>query len=191
MDGPLFYQFMRPILQLWFKNHYQPIVINNAIIPSKGRVVLAGNHTHNLDCLLVGYATKRCVRYVAKDELAKGPLGLLFKGMGIIPVNRKIHDKSVIPACSKYLNQDKIIGIFPEGTINRTQNIIMPFKLGAVVMAINTHSPILPFAITGKYEKGKCQVRFGKLYYPASEDAVKETHLLEQKVIELLESDAK
>ena len=49
------------------------------------------------------------------------------------------------------LNKDLCIGIFPEGTINRTKDIIMPFKIGAVKMSHDTNSKIVPFIITGKY----------------------------------------
>ena len=48
-------------------------------IPENGRVILAGNHTNYFDCILVGCATDRCVHYLAKDELMKGPLKIIFK----------------------------------------------------------------------------------------------------------------
>lgn len=47
---------------------------------------------------------------------------------GIIPVDRKIHDATVMPAVNKILSEGGMVGIFPEGTINRTDDIIMPFK---------------------------------------------------------------
>ena len=50
------------------------------------------------------------------------------------------------------LREEKLIGIFPEGTINRTDDVIMPFKFGAVKMARDTETPIVPFVITGKYK---------------------------------------
>ena len=71
--------------------------------------------------------------------------------MGIIPVNRKIHDKNALNSAIEVLNEDKVIGIFPEGTFNRTNNLILPFKIGAVKMAHDTNSKIIPFIITGKY----------------------------------------
>lgn len=186
MREPLLYKILRPLLYLWFTLLYKPQIYNKEAIPKKGRAVLAGNHTNNLDCFLIGVSTRRCIRYVAKDSLAKGIAGFFIKQMGIIPVNRKIHDKSVIPSCVRYLNKEAIMGIFPEGTINRTKDIIMPFKKGAVVMAIKTKSPIIPFAITGKYKKGKIKITFGEQYYPETADAVKEIKVLEDKVIELL-----
>lgn len=186
MREPIFYKIMRPFLYLWFKIKFNPIFINSEYIPKKGRCVLAGTHTNNYDCILLGASTKRCVRFLAKDELAKGFKGIFMKWMGIIPVNRKIHDKSVIPTSVKYLNKEAIIGIFPEGTINRTDDVIMPFKKGAVVMAIKTKSPIVPFAINGNYEKGKVKIIFDKPYYPKSNDPEKEIEVLEDKVIKLI-----
>lgn len=188
MREPLFYKIIRPILYLWAKLNINPKIINKEYIPKKGRCLLAGNHTNNLDCLTLGISTRRCVRFVAKDELAKGVKGILFKGMGIIPVNRKIHDKSVIPTCIKYLEKEAIIAIFPEGTINRTNDIIMPFKKGVIVMAIETKSPIIPFAIHGKYKDKNVVIKYGKPYHPKSKDVEKEIEILEDKVIELLKS---
>ena len=50
------------------------------------------------------------------------------------------------------LNEGKVIGIFPEGTTNKTKDIILPFKIGAVKMASETNTKIIPFVITGKYK---------------------------------------
>ena len=72
--------------------------------------------------------------------------------MGIIPVNRRIHDKNALNKAIEVLNNNKVIGIFPEGTINKTDNITLPFKIGAVKMASVTNSMITPFIITGKYK---------------------------------------
>ena len=65
--------------------------------------------------------------------------------------NRKIHDKDALKSAKEVLKNNKVIGIYPEGTINRTDDIIMPFKIGAVKMAKDTNTKIVPFVITGKY----------------------------------------
>lgn len=187
MSDPLFYKLVRPLLYLFVKIKFNPEIIYKEKIPKKGRIILAGTHTNNYDSLLLGATTKRCVRFVAKNELMKGPKKLIFKGLGIIPVNRKIHDKSVIPTCCKYLENESLIGIFPEGTINRTKDKIMPFKKGAVVMAIKTKTPIIPFAINGIYKRGKLKIIIGKKYIPKSDDVIKEIELLEKKVIKLID----
>ena len=121
------------------------------LLPKNGRIVLAGNHTHNLDCFLIIASSKRVVHFMAKDSLYKGIKKHLFKHMGIIPVNRKIHDKDCLLAAKDFLNKERTIGIFPEGTINRTDDTIMPFKIGAVKMSHDAKATLVPFSITGKY----------------------------------------
>ena len=162
MKEPLFYRSIRPFLAAFVKTACRPTIIGKKNIPEEGRVILAGNHTNYLDCMIIGYSTKRCVHYLAKDELMKGPLKYIFKGMGIIPVNRRQKDKAALETAEMMLRDEKLIGIFPEGTINRTEDIIMPFKFGAVKMAKETDTPIVPFVITGKYKlfKKSVKIRF-------------------------------
>ena len=151
MREPILYRIVRPVISILFKLIYRPTIIGNSNIPSDGRIVLAGNHTNNLDCILLIASTKRIIHFLAKDELIKGLKRIIFINMGIIPVNRKIHDKKALNSAIEVLNEDKVIGIFPEGTFNRTNNLILPFKIGAVNMAHDTNSKIIPFIITGKY----------------------------------------
>lgn len=159
MKEPFLYRIIRIPLGGIFKAIYKPTIIGKELIPESGRIILAGNHTNYFDCILVGCATKRSVHYLAKDELMKGPLKIIFKNMGIIPVNRRTKDKAALETAVQYLNDDKLIGIFPEGTINRTEDIIMPFKFGAVKMASETNTQIIPFVITGKYKAFKRNIK--------------------------------
>ena len=159
MKEPIFYRVVRGPLTAFFKAVYKPAYVGLENIPENGRIILAGNHTNYFDCLLVSSTTKRVVHYLAKDELVKGILKPVFMGCGIIPVNRKAKDPQAMRSAEAYLEDEKLIGIFPEGTINRTDNIIMPFKFGAVKMANETNTKIVPFAITGKYKPFKKSVK--------------------------------
>lgn len=159
MKEPMLYRVIRRPLAACFKTIYKPTIIDKHYIPETGRIILAGNHTNYFDCILVGCATNRCVHYLAKDELMKGPFKFIFKGMGIIPVNRRTKDKAALQTAIETLNDEKVIGIFPEGTINRTEDIIMPFKFGAVKMSRDAKTNIVPFVITGKYKPFKRSVK--------------------------------
>lgn len=159
MKEPMLYRVIRRPLAACFKTIYKPTIIGKHYIPETGRIILAGNHTNYFDCILVGCATNRCVHYLAKDELMKGPFKFIFKGMGIIPVNRRTKDKAALQTAIETLNDEKVIGIFPEGTINRTEDIIMPFKFGAVKMSRDAKTNIVPFVITGKYKPFKRSVK--------------------------------
>ena len=156
---PLLYRIVRPILCLLFYVLYRPIIIGQENVPKDGRVVLAGNHTNNLDCILLIISCKRVIHFLAKEELIKGVFGFIFKCMGIIPVNRRIHDKGALNSAISCLNEDKVIGIFPEGTFNRSNNVILPFKIGAVKMASEAGSPIVPFVIKGEYKIFKRKIK--------------------------------
>ncbi len=152
MKEPVLYRVIKKPLGAIFKAVYKPTIVGKRNIPESGRIILAGNHTNYFDCILIGCATERCVHFLAKDELMKGALKPIFKGLGIIPVNRRQKDRAAFEAAVATLNDEKLIGIFPEGTINRTEDIIMPFKFGAVKMSRDTKSDIVPFVITGKYK---------------------------------------
>lgn len=146
------YIMIRPIIKILFKFIYRPTIINEQFIPKKGKIILAGNHTNNLDCVLLLSTTKRQIHFLAKDELTKGIKKIIFKNLGIIPVNRKIHDETVIPTSKKYLNNDLVIGIFPEGTTEKGCGYLLPFKKGAVKLSYETNTYIVPFKITGTYK---------------------------------------
>jgi len=173
MKDPKFYRFFaRPIITFLIKLVFRPNYLGLENIPKSGKIVLAGNHTNNIDCWLLISCTKRCIHFLAKDSLNKGLKGYMFRGMGIIPVNRKIHDKGALNNAINGLNEGKCIGIFPEGTINRTDDIIMPFKIGAVKMAYDTDSYIIPFTIKGKYKifNNGLTVEFLKPFKPTHKD---------------------
>ena len=146
------YRILRPLIWILMRIVFRPKYIGLENIPKSGRVILAGNHTSFYDCVLIISTTNRTVHFLAKDSLMKGFKKILFGNMGIIPVNRAIHDKDALNAAIDALNKDEVIGIFPEGTINRTKDIIMPFKMGAVKMSNATDSNIVPFTITGGYK---------------------------------------
>lgn len=155
----LFYKIARPIVAIIFKILYRPTVIGKENIPNTGGVILAGNHTKWLDPIMLIAINGRQIHFLAKDELFHGMTKFIVKGMGCIPVNRKIHDKDALSLGYKTLENAEVIGIFPEGTINRTNDIIMPFKIGAVKMANKTSSKLIPFTITGQYKIFKKSIR--------------------------------
>ena len=147
----LFYKLVRPFVYFFIKIFFRPQVVGLENVILDQRVVFAGNHTKWLDPVLLVGVTKRQIHFLAKDELFHGMLKFIVKGMGCIPVNRRIHDKNALEAAYNYLNNDLCVGIFPEGTINRENDIILPFKIGACKACSVTNSKLVPFVITGKY----------------------------------------
>ena len=136
-------------------------------IPKDGPVILAGNHTSNNDALLMLGGPKRIVHMMAKKELFNTKFKkAFFKSMACISVDRSIHDEKAKSEAIDVLKKGNVIGIFPEGTVNRTDKILLPFKYGAVSFAKKTDAYIVPFSITGSYNIFKRNIKliYGKAY---------------------------
>ena len=189
MKEPVLYKITRPLIKLFMNIVYHPKYIGLENIPKEGPFILAGNHTNNFDCLLIMSCTKKTVHFLAKDSLTKGFKKYLFNNMGIIPVNRQIHDKSALVSAIKALQAKEVIGIFPEGTINRTEDTILPFKIGCVKMSHDTNSPIIPFIITGKYKpfKNNLTITFLKPTEASDDNLTEENKKLMQIISHNLE----
>ena len=153
MKDALLYKLVRPIIIFFFKILYRPKIIGVENIPKTGKVILAGNHTNNFDCVLLMSSTKRNIHFMAKIELTKGIKKIIFNNLGIIPVDRSKKDKSdVIEKSKKYLENDLVVGIFPEGTTEKGCGYLLPFKIGAVKLSYETNTEIIPFKISGEYK---------------------------------------
>lgn len=187
MKDTLFYELVRPILTIFIKL-YRPTVIGKENIPTNENYILVGNHTNPRDPLLVALSVKRQVHYFAKDSLNKGWKKIIFKHSGMIPVDRTKKDSHSLELGYEALNNNLVVGIFPEGTINKTNDIIMPFKFGAVKMACETKKKLVPFAIVNKYKflKRSVIIIYGKPYKLESDDLEKENNILMDKVINLI-----
>jgi len=146
------YSIFKPLVWLLVKVLYRPTVIGKENLPKKGAYVLAGNHTKWIDPPTLVALNKKQIHFLAKEEMWHNICLIVVKAMGCIPVNRKIHDHDALEAAYKCLDNGSSIGIFPEGTINRTDDLTMPFKIGAVKMANKCNVPLVPFVITGKYK---------------------------------------
>ena len=147
-----FYKIIRPIITFLFKLFYRPTIIGSENIPSDKKIILAGNHTNNFDSLLLISSTKRNIHFLAKKELFKGIKKIIFNNLGLIPVDRSKKDSNVLINAKKYLDNNLVVGIFPEGTTEKGCGYILPFKIGAVKLSYDTNTEIIPFKITGKYK---------------------------------------
>lgn len=139
---------LKPVFKLW----YNPTIIQKSPIPSSGSVVIACNHKHIFDQCLIIMATKRPINYMAKAEYFKGKFAWFFKMTGCICVNRNGSDEEAKRKANGVLKQKGALGIFPEGTRNRTDKLLMDFKYGASSLACKSKAMIVPVAVTGEYK---------------------------------------
>lgn len=158
------YKLATPFMRLVFKLYYAPKIIGAEKIPADSPIVIAGNHKHVYDQCLTIMATKRVIHYIAKKEYFEGKLAPMFRAVGCIPVDRSKTDLACVMSAMRTLKKGGAIGIFPEGTRNKTDRFLLDFKTGAVALAKKTDAYIVPFGLTGDYKfRGKnLTVRYGE-----------------------------
>ena len=162
--GEIGYSLLTPIMRVLFRFYYNPKIINKEVIPKEGHILIVGNHKHIYDQCLTIMATKRVIHYMAKKEYFDGKMAWFFKLVGCIPVDRSIKDHNATDKALKVLNSGGAIGLFPEGTRNKTKDVfLLPFKFGTVSMAKKTNATIIPFGLTGdyKFRSKNLTIRYG------------------------------
>ena len=191
-DKMYMYRFLKPVLGLIFKLYYNPKIIGEENILKEGSILIVGNHKHLFDQCLAIIATKRPIHYMAKKEYFEGKFAWFFKMVGCIPVDRSRKDENAKKKALEVLYNGYALGLFPEGTRNKTEQFLLPFKYGAVSMANKTDSYLVPFGITGdyKFRSKNLMIRFGKPF-KADDDLEKANKKLEAEVEKLMRENLK
>ena len=186
--GKYLYDFLKYIAQICMIILYNPKVYGLENIPKDGPIILAGNHKHALDPLTIAFKLKRRVYFLAKKELFKGIHGKMFERIGLIKVDRSKNNPGAILSARRVLKKGGTIGIFPEGTRNKTNDIVLPFRKGTCEIAIKSKTPIIPFAIKGEYKafRSNLQIEFGKPLEFNNIESIDANKLLEDEVVKLL-----
>ncbi|SEK73509.1 lysophospholipid acyltransferase family protein [Ruminococcus albus] len=158
------YKVMRMVFAPLFYVLFQPKIIGRVNIPKEGAAVIAGNHKHALDPILVDISTRRTVRTLAKKDLHDGPFGWLFRSSGTIPVDLHAkHNPEALKAAKEALHDGELVNVSPEAKRNYTDELLLPFKYGAAVMSEDTGASLVPYAIVGRYKPfGGLTIIFGK-----------------------------
>ena len=127
-------------------------------LPPKGQgVIVAAYHANHLDPILVGLAVWRNGRvphFLAKSTLFKGPLGVILKGLGQIPVLRaSAQAGDSLDYAKEALAKGQTVVIYPEGTLTKDEAFWpQHFKSGTARLALETGAPIIPAAHWGLNE---------------------------------------
>src|SRR5260370_27847270 len=118
-------------------------------IPSQGRLLIVANHLSWYDPILVGVVLPRRAWFFTKVELFRWPiLGLGCRLTGQIPVHRGESDRAALEKGLSYLQEGKVLVVFPEGSVAQ-QGQMKAARMGAAMLAIRSGVPVLPIAHTG------------------------------------------
>jgi len=113
-----------------------------------GPFVFASNHQSHLDILVLLGRLPGMTRFAAKQELWRHPVmaGVL-DTLGMVPIDRE-HPERAVEMLGRFAAERASLVVFPEGTRSRTGELL-PFKLGAFVLAIATGFPVVPVICRG------------------------------------------
>lgn len=187
--GQFGYGALRLILGPIFKLYYNPKIIGKENIPKDGTMLVVGNHKHIMDQCLIVLATKRMIHWMAKREYFDDKkVSWFFKMSGCISVDRSIKDDRAKGEALEVLKSKGAIGLFPEGTRNKTDAFLLPFKFGAVSMAKKTDAVLVPFGISGDYRfrSKNLVVVIGKPFKVGEMDLEEANKKLEKEVGKLM-----
>jgi 1-acyl-sn-glycerol-3-phosphate acyltransferase len=135
------------------------------IPPDRGAVIVC-NHRCPLDPSFIALLTPRVIHWmVAREYCDYPPFRRLLKMCGAIPVRRGGVDMAAVREAIRLVRQGELVGMFPEGRINTTEDLLLPGRPGAAMVALNAHAPVVPCYIDGAPYDG---TTLGCLFMPAS-----------------------
>ena len=124
----------------------------------RGAAILVCNHISGLDPVMIQSVCARAIVWMMAREYYEIPaLKWFFRTIEAIPVDRSGRDLTATRAALRTLAEGRVLGVFPEGRIEKTRELI-PFQTGVAMMAIKTGVPVYPAYINGT-QRGMSMVR--------------------------------
>ena len=130
---------------------WKPRVLGAWKVPATGPVILAVNHSHNIDGPMVMGVAPRPTHFLIKKEAFVGPLDPFLLAIGQLKVDRSVADRTAITRALDVLTDGGVLGIFPEGS--RGEGDFASLRAGLAYFAVRGGAPIVPVAVLGSAEK--------------------------------------
>ncbi|HEX4132720.1 MAG TPA: lysophospholipid acyltransferase family protein [Pirellulales bacterium] len=132
--------------------------------PGQGAVIVC-NHAGPIDPAFVALACGRQVHWMVAREFVEGLLfGWALRILQVIPVGRGGIDTAATKLAVRYAQRGDLVGLFPEGRINETRELMLPGRPGAALIALRARVPVVPCYISGSPNDG---TSWGFLFLPA------------------------
>ncbi len=126
-------------------------IIDRENIEKGKSYIYVSNHTSFLDLPGIAMTIRGQFRPLAKKELLKIPVFGWITRATCVVVDRTSNEsrKKSLDHLKEILTMGINILIFPEGTQNRSKEILQPFKDGAFRIAADTQKSLLPIVVLG------------------------------------------
>ena len=157
-----FYYFCKYFFYIPLRILFPVKVIKKNKFPKEKKLITISNHLNWKDVIYVGLYTPGYRHFIGKKEIRNNIFGrFIVRSLGVITVDRGKTDLHSMRTIISTLKKGEGIGIFPEGTRNKTGDDLQEIKSGTVMFAVKSDTPIVPVMI---YKKaGLCRRNY--LYY--------------------------
>ena len=176
------YELVRLLLTPYLLFIYRARCIDSGNIPADGPVIIAPNHFSFLDHFFVAVFVRRKVQFMAKSQLFKPPLQVVYHNGGVFPVRRGHHDQEAFKTAHTILGRGDMIVMYAEAGRSRSGELGKP-RHGIGRLALESGVPVVPTAIAGterarnwkRLQFPKVTVQFGEpLRFEQVEEPTKE-----------------
>jgi 1-acyl-sn-glycerol-3-phosphate acyltransferase len=185
------YEVVRLVLTPYIVLFYRARCIDSCNIPADGPAIIAPNHFSFLDHFFVAVYLRRKVNFMAKSQLFKMPLEVVFNNGGVFPVRRGHHDGEAFKTAHAVLDRGGIVVMYAEAGRSRSGELGKP-RHGLGRLALEAGAPVVPTAIAGtervrnwkRLQFPKVTVQFGKpLRFERVEEPTREQAQVASEVV--------
>jgi len=142
-------------------------------LPRNQGAVIVCNHRSSVDPFFLQIVVQRYVRWLVAREYCEHPaFGWFLRAARAIPTNRRGNDTAATKLAIRAASRGDLVGMFPEGRINQSDEFMLPGRPGAILVALKARVPLLPCYVEGSPYAGsvtsplrmtaRVRVRFGK-----------------------------
>lgn len=123
------------------------------VADARGRIghslIVAANHTAGVDPLLIQAVIGFEPRWMMAEDMRVAELEPLWEMARIIFVDRANRDSRSAREALRHLKGGGVLGVFPEGHIERPPEHLLPFRGGVGFLIAKSRAPVLPVVISG------------------------------------------
>lgn len=158
-----FYRAVRAIAWFLCRIIFPTKVIGAENVPAEGPVLICSNHVSMVDPVMIAISLKRQISFLAKKEVFGTKFtNWFFTNLGMVPVDRGASDIAAMRVCIETLNENRMLGIFPQGHRYK-QDENREIQSGAAMMALRSKAVVVPVHVSAPLKAFRINtLRFGK-----------------------------
>jgi 1-acyl-sn-glycerol-3-phosphate acyltransferase len=110
---------------------------------------VVANHSSGVDPLLMAAACPFEIRWIMAQDMRHPAGEWVWRWARVIFVNREAPSSAGTREAIQHLKDGGVIGVFPEGGIERPRGHVLPFLPGVGFLIRKTGAPVLPVVLEG------------------------------------------